>query len=544
MFSVNENENALEKLHDHFIKEVNGDPIPFDRREKLSLLLELIGASAGIYSWPPAQRYGQDKAPWVSYSLAITNPISNTMFLLKATDDFFEVLASESSVPMALNDIISTPSHQELARKYLIIMMGSAICAIPFGITTYLFPLPDCDTKACIAGIVAHSWVANTVLHAISWGLMLAPELWYYRIPYLPLEKAYAYYKMSGLSSQERKILDFQQQQELICKKYKGALVRFYTHAAENLVANYTKQPAGSVFAPRVALNESDASVMTLARMAGQLPEIKSRRCDNVVGMLGTAFIGLGCTGLIVSPIYLGTTWGLDLTSSTAVGLLPAYSTAVLCSFYGSAIFKQIYEYLSTWGGLMDKFSLEARLYPKTFALFLLFNIYVSAFAYGALEQLINTTLSDKTWDPIRPFLQDICIPAAIILSFIPLIGLFSGATRKVVSKFGPEGEHKSAVRLMVKTTSLCNRLQQMNNDKLIESIGAYSAEDQKILGIDPEQFSRDTATFHNLQENVRVLKGTALASSESGSHTRWPGSVWQRRGHKDEAEAMLLEKA
>ena len=76
-------------------------------------------------------------------------------------------------------------------------------------------------------------------------------------------------------------------------------------------------------------------------------------------------------------------------------------------------------------------------MYPKTFALFLLANIYTSYFAYATGNQLIDTIFADKIWDDARPILQHISMPSLQVLSFIPLVELFNVVIRKWVAKFG-----------------------------------------------------------------------------------------------------------
>ena len=104
------------------------------------------------------------------------------------------------------------------------------------------------------------------------------------------------------------------------------------------------------------------------------------------VGSLGALFMVIGTIGWIANPIYFGYQEGLDDEESIAIGILPAYTTAVLCAFYGAGIFNKIYGYMTSWPeDKRNKFSLEARLYPKIFFLFLLFNInfYIELLSSG-----------------------------------------------------------------------------------------------------------------------------------------------------------------
>ncbi len=182
---------GLDILYDHFIKELNGDPIPFGKTEKLHIVCEIVGASAGIYSIEPSWEYGQNQAPWFRYSLTIANPLSNVLFLMKATDDMLNIISMEMMVPPELSTVLKPMDKTSLAVKQIKLILGSLVCSVPFAITTYLFPFPNCVSPTCLGTTVTHSLLTNMILHAISWNFILTPELWYYRLPFIPLEKLY-----------------------------------------------------------------------------------------------------------------------------------------------------------------------------------------------------------------------------------------------------------------------------------------------------------------------------------------------------------------
>jgi hypothetical protein len=217
----------------------------------------------------------------------------------------------------------------------------------------------------------------------------------------------------------------------------------------------------------------------------------------------------VGCIGWIANPIYIGFSENLSLAASTAIGSLPSYSTAVLCAFYGTAIFNQIYSYFTTWtGSARDKIAPEIQMYPKTFALYTLANIYISFFAFATGTQLIKTVFADKMWDDVRPTLEGISIPTLQILSFIPLMDLFCLVIRKGQAKFGSlASDDTLAARLMVKMSSIIHYLQQMKGDELMLSINKYSPAQQRALGIDPEQFEEDFRAYFEFKEQIEELE-------------------------------------
>ncbi|OCH97988.1 hypothetical protein A8135_01840 [Legionella jamestowniensis] len=511
--------NGLEALYDHFIKETNGDPIPFGKSEKIGLLLEILGGTGGIYAWPPAWEYGKNFAPWMAYSFAASNPASNTLFLINATDNLIDTIQAESNIPPEIKELINSPSKGSLIAKYLKMGLGSLVCVVPFSIAVYLFPLPNCDAAWCLGLTVSHSTLSSAILHGVSWGIILTEKYWYYRIPVLPFEKLYSLIKKSRTSAEELELLRLASEQQLIESKYKNQLVETLSKAVQSIVRG--RSNAGLEESPLRTIQHESASFIEFVELAKRLrPELPPpsvqqsyfRRFVNKahhmlsnggVGILGAGIMIAGCMGWIANPIYIGFLEGLNLSESIGVGALPLYSTAVLCAFYGTGIFNQIYSYFTTWtGSLGDKVAPEIQMYPKTFALFTLVNIYISFFAFANGTQLIKTVFADEMWDDIRPALEGISIPTLQILSFIPLMDLFCLVVRKSQAKFGSlANDDTLAARLLVKMSLIVHYLQQMKGEELMHGINQYASNQQSALGIDPEQFETDFHTFFSLKK-------------------------------------------
>lgn len=673
---------ALEQLYDYFIKETQGDPIPFDRMEKFNLFLEILGASAGVYTWPPAAQFAQGKPDWYAKSLIITNPFSSVLFLLRATDDFLDTVIKELKKPRPVAHLLDMPDSNELRIKYAKIMVGSAICAVPFGITTYLFPPPGCSSDACIFSTVIHTGVANAILHAISWGLILTPAFWYYRLPTLPVEKALAWAHERRLNPTARAIERLRKEEKAIYDKYRLHLGTFIARATEELANDYTnyspvksgrirdfqvyqvdgqgngffhaladqlqvmniknesgqaytpeklqeliyanaeKYPAlkalftesahidlskfegwvelsalralakildvsfhvirdavkahdiivepegiqhdsarkiqlfysgvrynslrsnistdlvlsvnasplvlthntNDAIAPLALVRGNDASLMTLARLVNKDTRTRASNMnvDTVVGTIGALFMVAGCIGYVASPIYLGSALGLTTAESVAAGFLPAYATAVLCAFYGTEILKAVFNYLTTIDNFKDKFSIEAKMYPTIFALFMIVNTFVAIFSFGTAQQLINTAFKNELWDPIRPFLQGNSIAALDMMSFVSLLGLYSAVVRKAAAKFGgTESGERMAARLLVAGSAMAKRLEQMKGPELIDSIARYSDEDKRRLGIDPTKFNKDKERLASLRQELDGLE-IKITSQEPAIVDTW----------------------
>lgn len=523
--------NGLERLYDHYIKELNGNPIPFAKSDKVGLFLELLGGTGGIYAWPPAWDYAKNMAAWQAYSFVITNPLSNVLFLIKATDDLFDTLKLESGTPAAIKDLINAPTSCELVGKYIKLGVGSIVCVIPFGIAVAMFPLPGCDQEACLALTITHSVITNTILHAVSWGLILSPEFWYYRIPFLPFEKLYSLMKTACTSAASAELIRINKERQDIYNGYRDSVTRVFSATSEHLVQRFLSKLDASEEELRAISNE-DMSLAKFAELAVKYnlfpdPTAAEPSClrrtfsringflsNGPVGFLGGGVMLIGCIGWIANPFYVGLLEQLNLAATIAAGSLPAYSTAVLCAFYGAFVFNQIYSYMTTWESIRGKFSYEAQMFPKTFALFFLVNLYISYFAYASGHQLITTVFADAMWDDIRPVLQEIAKPTLQLLSFIPLLGLFNVVVRKSVAKFGSEeNDNTLAARLLLKVPAMTHYIKQMKGDDLMDSIEQFSAEQQKALGIDAIKLNNDLVLLNGLDQQEIALDDVILES-------------------------------
>lgn len=504
--------HSIETLYSHFYGEKYGNAFPFGQWEMGALFLELIGASGGIYSWSSAAEFAKGKSSFMYWSLVLTNPISSVLFLGKATDDLFQYVSTELRRPVAaLANFIELPSRASLKDKYFKMSIGSALCAIPFAITAYLYPIPGCKSTTCLISTVAHSLLANTILHAIS--LHFIAQYWYYRLPILPFEKFYQWYKNGRLNENEKAILKLLNRKNDIHKQYKKTVAGFFHAQTEGVVTRYL---ANNDASPLKSLKGPESSSARFLEMATPPQPVNAlNRCiksthqflqNTGAGLIGALFMVWGCSGWIASPIFLASQ-SMRLSYACLLGGLPAYSTLVLCAFYGKAIFEKIYSYLTTWpADLREKFSIEARMYPKSFAVFILFNLYVSAFAYATAQQLITAVFGAEVWDDYRSASEDAAVPAMQILSFIPLLDLFSAVVRKMTAKFGDQTDEQVVSRLMLASTAIGTRLQQTKGDELISSLNTYSPRQLNIFGLDPDQLQNDTKELAEIKQTEEKL--------------------------------------
>lgn len=167
-------------------------------------------------------------------------------------------------------------------------------------------------------------------------------------------------------------------------------------------------------------------------------------------------------------------------------------------------------------------------------------NAYASFFSYATAQQLILTIFGADMWDDYRPYLQGTAYPALQILCFVPLFGLFTTLIRKSVAKFGAESDHQLAARLLVTSTVMSQRLQQIKGEELIASIQQYREEQQKYLGIDPQEFKQDMIILENSEREIKALPTSELTQHPQPTQsTCWDKcpSFW----HDSEGRTPLL---
>lgn len=518
--------NLIEVMHNFFIKEEQGDPIPFDRSQKIVLFVQALGATAGVYAWPPAAEFAKGKPEWIALSIMITNPLSSVLFLTKATADFLNATIQDFTAPKQIANIISLPSAKELLNKYGKITAGSVICAIPFGILTYFYPLPGCNSKACLSVIVFHSWLSNTIMHALSWGFIMTPAFWYYRLPTLPFTSLYKKLRNYFLSDSEREYLSDIKELESIYNKYRIILSSKVISATENNVSfawdavkRHQYELSNSVL--------KEKTFVEFIRLGSMNESIGYQRSLLFSAkFFGAIFTMIGILGWILSPFYLASsTFGFGLWETLAFGILPAYTTIVLSTFFGQHIWEQIYTYFTSYNGLMSKLPVEAKYFPIPFTILTLCNCYISAFAYANGKQYIESTeFNLEIWQKSQPILANIAIPALILLSFIPLQDLNKAMLRGVNATVGESNNEKvKAMRLLSASTLFSGYLQKMDGKKMMKSLAQYSIADRKIiLGMNASEFEVDYDTFHKkyqtIEQKKRFLTGKNHSYASGGN--------------------------
>jgi hypothetical protein len=550
-------EDALQAVFNYYMKEQSGDPLASTLGGCIIFGTELFGASAGVYYIPPALTYAADKSLFEKISFAAGNTVGAICFLFNATDGLLQSIAQEHSAPPALKDFLTLPSKKTLLKKNSIIFAASAICSVPLGLVAFIYPFPGVSKPIAIT-MAVHSGLANMVLHAVACAILLKPEnRWTYRLPFAPLEAAYARYQQARLSRSARYDLAvIQRRKEEIYAQYKTHLIQLFAATMEKIADDQVKKRGMpeeerqrsmravencNSFSELVALADLDPppeprKLSCLRRSAAMVHRGFSHGGAKVAG---AAFMSVGAMGWIVDPYYIGrANMGLDITESALFSFLPAYSTAVLLAFYGAELMERSYLWLTNgWNNPANKLPLEARRYPKTFALFMVVNAYLSFFSYATAQQLITTIFGDEMWDAYRPHLRNTATPAMQLISFIPTIDLFVAWTKSLSAKYGTE-ENKFISRLQLKTQEMLCRLQQLKGEELMASIERLTEAQQIQLRIKPAKFNAD---MERLDQPEKLL----AEEEEERSHRCCGVNMFGFFSHRPRSDiaAPLLER-
>ena len=505
-------DDAIQQMFEYYIHESNGDPMPFDYRQKLVLFAQILGATAGAYIVPPAWQYGHGQSDFLRYSYVLTNPLSGVLFLTKATADFFNAMIEDFHVPSAMSRLLQKMPAAQVAQKYTKIMGGSAVCAIPFGILTYLFPINGCHSKACLATIVAHSYAANLIMHALAWGFILRPDFWYYRIPLYPV-----IYPLKWLAS----CFTTPEEVPVEVLKLDDLKVKFVQNIGMRVIHNTNVLVDGVLKGDAISIARLDAlknmhwkHFINASDASATMPSICRQRATSVAKVVGGVFMVFGIIGWITSPFYLAyEKLHLNMAQTIGFGILPAYSTVVLSSFFGSMIIPNLMNYLTSFnGGVLSKLSFESRMFPKTFVTATAANIFCSAFAFAVGLEYINTDFGSTKFDTLRPILKNIALPALILISFVPLLDLTNTALRAASGYFlSKDAMSAKLSRLLMNSQEMASRMAQLPAEVIAEEVRSMNAADLHLCGLTSNDQPTEAMVF-----NHRMSRSSSIASTRS----------------------------
>ncbi len=438
MLEGTEKKIIFDRLFEHYVEE---NHLPSKTHELIKQFLMLIVSVSGSYNYAlPAIKYAQsDDAILISH-----NPIHSVIgtcvpaiaVLYVATDMFLDFHFREK-IPKCFSEELAL--HESLKKRIfnnICIFMGAFVSAIPLA-TTYLTYEENSLYLAIPLTVIIQ--LDNTVLHFLPIQLMLSQPL--YRWPILPFEYLYHALKHCRTSQTE---LDKEAQNNQLANVINGLIAILNSRLAagiENIIHSSLRFNWQRLAYCRTDLLKTDDLTQEniLSRAPNVLPSKGSfhQVCDYTAFFLGAAWLIFGTIGYLANPFTLVDDRLHNIPQSVGITALPIYALAVLIVFLAGNMMRDNFNWgLNAIQGNQN-LSLEVKLYPKTFALLELANIYFAFFSYAASAQMIEDNFTQDYWSSALPFFIGSAISGLIFLGLNATHGMFQTLLKKFALHFG-----------------------------------------------------------------------------------------------------------
>lgn len=455
MLKAEEKNIIFEELFNHFVKE---NHLPSKTYEVLKQFLMLIISGSGSYNYAlPAIRYAQfDDAILIS-----KNPVHSVIgtcvpavaVLYVATDMFLD-FHFRGKVPQQFRDFLALPeSRKQRIFNNFCIFIGAFLSAIPLA-TTYLTYENNSIPVAVLLSTMIQ--LDNTVLHFLPIKLMLSQPL--YRWPILPVE--YLIYALKYCLTSQTKLDRDKRKTQLtnVINGLTAALNGKLTAGTENIIHSLLQfRPFRLDYKVTLPENFDNLSLETILEKAPKIIPSKSKFhkvCDSSAFLFGSSWLIFGTVGYLANAFTLMD--GILDNMSLSIGLtaMPIYALAVLVVFLAGNMMRDNFNWVLTAFKGQQNLALEIKLYPKTFMLLELFNIYCACFSYAAAAQMIEDNFTESTWKDALPFFIWSAITGIIFLGCNAVHGAYETLLRKYTLHFGSP-DAKALVQLQEKVVQL-----------------------------------------------------------------------------------------
>ena len=477
---------ALDKVANHYLETHN---LPKLKQEVLQQALLSIVCITGVpLYFVPADAYAKDHYGEESLGLRASFVVGTCLpalaVLWNATGIFLKIRGSQN-VPSELKDVLINPFtfKQRLANDIGITIV-SALSALPLATICFAYPIPNAPTAVTYL-LAIFAEVDNTVLHFLPIQLALSQRI--YRLPVVPFELAYGFFKKRTESKEVSRLKNIEQQKNAIYAGLKGSLLGMLTAARNNVSINavvFNSKKMSFEYAMQDDLKElaghpddfsGSAKLATLAKHKLPSSYTPSSWYNSVLRETaywgGAAWVVSSCAGYLSNTVEAM----ISLTGDEVAGALtatpPDYFLGVLFVFYGGYSLQNIYDYMTNWGADQPKIPLEFKLYPKSTMLLMVFALYVAAFSYGAANKLVEDTFQGAEWkEVIEPVLVWLSRTGVPFISAIAMRDFYITAMNKYAMYFGGD-DAKMAICLYNMIEALMIGINLMPGNTLVESL-------------------------------------------------------------------------
>jgi hypothetical protein len=493
---------------------------------KQFLLAFVALTGAGLYIVPSKffadKHYPDQLGLSVSYIIGTSTP---ALVVLYNSTEIFLTQRASLRPPRALAAFMNPSDVRLHLRQDIFTLLGAAISAAPLATISLAYPVPGFSLALTILQTAVVE-IDNTVLHFLPIQLAMGNPV--YRLPFLPFEKAYSYYKKRNMTDEQLNQEAAEQLNQASVMQTKFALFEGLNRVQRKIALDGVRKKAWGyeVILPAEVRSLAEGSKVNKLdvistykvsnRQRAKKPYEKNLKLS--LQIAGAFWIAAGGAG------YLAGTYNRlsdVMDSRVGAGILAApamYFLGVLFTFYGQFMAGNCYDYLTSWGEEDVKIPVEYKLYPKMAMMFLLFSLYSAAFSFAAADELIEDNFDNEALSTTLTWLAQTSIP---FLSVYAIMDFCRTALRKYALYFNNRDEN-AIVKLNAMLEAFKTGLMNMEAEQFKSSLNSMSdAQFENLLGmpkkkcaiLEEEEKEAGTTSFVAL---TREEESTPLPDSAS----------------------------
>ncbi len=553
--------SAIEVLSDYYLNPDNLPALKSEKRKQLAMLAVAL-SGAPLYAIPAdhysTRVFGDNLGLRINYIIGTCTP---ALVVLYNSTDIFLMIRANSRIPAALNQVLKQPvSSQQNKLNDALIILGSALSAMPLTVISMAYPIPNLPLPVVILMAAAVQF-DNTVLHFLPIQLALSNPL--YRLPFLPFEFFYKrFIKTVPDDKTQQEMLKSREKKAVIFNQNKGAFLGTIGLVRKNISLHGFKFDFSTlqyqVVIPnevlRVARNTHQSGLAKLTKVMTYVTPYVSKPIPSYKPALSKVLYGVGafwvissCSGYLAATVTQLTALTRNLGAGIALSAPSVYFLTVLFAFFGGNALNGTYDYLTAWDEDDVKIPMEFKLYPKISAVLMLFSLYLAAFSYAAADELIQDNYNEDEIDGLFSVLVWLAQTGVPFLSLTAMIGFSRRMLGKAALHYGDD-DIKAVAELdgMLEglqmgtgfvsgedfTASLENltpdeleTLTQMPVSKLLASRAQLSMIDGDQSEVDQSQSPRGAYTLvtEGSVSSIGMFGGSPASSSRSATATTDP---------------------
>ncbi len=437
---------------------INENHLTSKKTELAKQFFLLVVSITAAYNYSlPAIRYAQSENP----ILISDNPIHSVIgtcipaaaVLYIATNTFMDFYSREK-IPKTFRQFLALPgSIQRRIFNISCILIGSFLSGIPLTTTYITYEQAKIYVAALLSAIIQFD---NTILHFLPIKLILSQPL--YRLPILPFEYGYMTMKYCFTSKKQRHNNALKLQRSQVINGLLSTLNDRLTTGTESIIhSTFRFRRCQMDYLIDLPENFESLLIEDILKQASASINTKNifhQICEKIAFLLGAIWVGAGSVGYLANPYNLMNEKLNNIYEAIGLTALPTYALTVLIIFLAGNMLRDNFNFLLNIIKGKQNLAIEIKLYPKTFVLLELANIYFAFFSYAAAVQMIDDNFQESLWDNLRSFFVGSAISGIIFLGFNAVHDFYKTILKKYTLYYG-SNDAKQLMQLKEKTTQL-----------------------------------------------------------------------------------------